>query len=94
MVCADKICDRTGWLEDLTVGMNEIGLSLVNNTPSQYLLHHASIRINTTSNISDSDNNNIQFRDENFGSFVDDDGYDHDEEGKYLTIVFLILKLL
>ena len=53
----------------------------VTSTPSQYLLHHASIRINTTSNISDNDNNNIQFGDENFDSLVDDDGYDHDEEG-------------
>ena len=61
--------------------MNEIGLSLGNNTPSQYLLHHASIRINTTSNISDNDNNKIQFGDEIFDSLVDDDGYDHDEEG-------------
>ena len=52
-----------------------------NNTSSQYLLHHVSIRINTSSNISDNDNNNIQFRDDNFDSFVDDDGYDHDEEG-------------
>ena len=61
--------------------MNEIGLSLGNNTPSQYLLHHASIRINTTSNISDNDNNKIQFGDEIFDSLVDDDGYVHDEEG-------------
>ena len=53
----------------------------VTSTPSQYLLHYASIRINTTSNISDNDNNNIQFCDENFDSFVDDDGYDHGEEG-------------
>ena len=68
--------------------MNEIGLSLGNNTLSQYLLHHASIRIDTTSNISDKDNNNIQFLDENFDFFVDDDGYDHGEEGWYLTIVF------
>ena len=44
--------------------MNEIGLSSGNNTPSQYLLHHVSIRINTTSNISDNYNNNIQFLDE------------------------------
>ena len=76
-----RFCDGTGWLEDLTVVMNEIVLSLVNNTPSQYLLHHASIRINTTSNISDNDNNNIQFLDEKIDSFGDDDGYDHDEEG-------------
>ena len=76
-----RFCDGTGWLEDLTVVMNEIGLSSGNNTPSQYLLHHVSIRINTTSNISDNDNNSIQFLDENFDSFVDDDGYDHDEEG-------------
>ena len=60
----------------------------VTSTPAQYLLHHASIRINTTSNISDNDNHNIQFRNENFDSFVNDDGYDHGEEGWYLSIVF------
>ena len=58
-----RFCDGTGWLEDLTVVMNEIEFSSGNNTPSQYLLHHASIRINTTSNISDNNDNNIQFRD-------------------------------
>ena len=82
-----RFCDGTGWLEDLTVVMNEIGLSSGNNTPSQYLYHHVSIRINTTSNISDNDKNNIQFLDENFDSFVND-GYNHGEEGWYLTIVF------
>ena len=79
-----RFCDGTGWLEDLTVVMNEIRLSSGNNTPSQYLLHHVSIRINTTSNISENDNNNIQFRDKNFDFFLDDDGYDHGKEGWYI----------
>jgi len=74
-----RFCDRTGWLKDLFVVMNEIRLSLGNNTPSQYLIQHASIRINSTSSISDYDK--IQFRYKNFDSFADDDGYDHDEEG-------------